>query len=158
MVRLVDLVASDGLLGQALARIPAVMTPHVPAPRPSSVDLHAGYAATLGAADWPDIRFTSIDGHKLAAATEQDRVTVTYFDLAMEDGRSRGPAKVFDLLCRFCDNDGVVKAQDYESTATKMQVSRLRAKLQAAFGLATDPFEPFESGGWRARFKTRRPR
>ena len=54
----------------------------------------------------------------------------------------------------FCGNDGWLKTRRFGSArATKTTLSRLRARLRAAFGLEANPFHGYQPGmGWRARF------
>ncbi|HEY6460344.1 MAG TPA: hypothetical protein VIY73_09340, partial [Polyangiaceae bacterium] len=108
-----------------------------------------------GRAAWADLTFMKLDNQTLLVRFERRSRRLTAQDLGLAGVRSRKPRAPFEMLMAFCENDGWLKTRRFGSVrATKTTLSRLRAKLRAAFAIDADPFYEFKAGmGWRARFQ-----
>jgi hypothetical protein len=107
-----------------------------------------------GRATWEDLAFLRLDNQTLLVRFERRSRRLNAQDLGLAGAVSRKPRAPFEMLITFCENDGWLKTRRFGSArATKTTLSRLRARLRAAFGIDADPFHEFKAGmGWRARF------
>ncbi len=108
-----------------------------------------------GAVTWEDLAFLKVDNQTLLVRFERRGRRLNAQDLGLVGARSRRPCAPFEMLMTFCESSGWLKTRRFGSArATKTTLSRLRAKLRAAFGIEADPFHEFKPGmGWRARFR-----
>ncbi|MGH7293987.1 MAG: hypothetical protein ACRELB_03590, partial [Polyangiaceae bacterium] len=119
-------------------------------PAPSGAPIFDG----LAAAAWEDLAFAKLDNQTLLVRFERRSRRLSAQDLGLTGARSRRPCAPFEMLMAFCENDGWLKTRRFGTArATKTTLSRLRARLRAAFGIEADPFHGYKPGmGWLARF------
>lgn len=103
-------------------------------------------------ARWEDITFYYVDGHRLGVQRGAGGASqlVAYSDVGMMSRKDREPTRAWQILCEIC-HQGTCKPASYH--ADKAQISALRAALRRLFGLAGDPFLPFDGEAWRPRFR-----
>jgi hypothetical protein len=108
-----------------------------------------------GEVTWEKLVFLKLDNQTILARFERRSRRLSAQDLGLAGARSRQPCTPFEMLMAFCENDGRLQTRRFgNAQATKTTLSRLRARLRAAFGIDADPFHEFEPGmGWLARFR-----
>lgn len=143
----------DGKLARVtkLRLVPPEQPPKEPAP---AVARPGKLAAALGASSFTEIRITVVDGHTLRIGCGKKAVRRTYVDLGLHAGNTREPTKLWAILLAVCEGHGEFRWRQFGPMGTvSTSMTRLRAKLCAAFGLDEDPFfEHHAVKGWKAKF------
>jgi hypothetical protein len=114
-------------------------------------------ARVTGARRWNEIRICVVNPGMVRVDLPDRSVRCTPHDLGMVHKRRRTPLRAWAALMALCVGEGYLKTNVFggEDATTKL-VSRLRAKLKAAFGISASPFHRYNSrDGWRARFQAR---
>lgn len=124
-------------------------------PRARSARRRQGGPIFQGATAWESLALRTLDSHTVLARFARRTRRLTAHDLGLVGDVSRRQCVPFEMLMAFCENAGCLKTRRFGGReATKTTLSRLRKKLQAAFGIDDDPFYPFKPGtGWMARFR-----
>jgi hypothetical protein len=140
--------------------MPAPLPPRAIAPaeqptRSSARSARSGAPLFDGVAAWEELTFLKLDNRTILVRFGRRSLRLTAQDLGLAGERSRQPRVLFEMLMAFCENDGWLKTRRFgNAQATKTNLSRLRKKLCAAFGLDVNPFHDFKPGmGWLARFR-----
>jgi hypothetical protein len=107
------------------------------------------------ARQWAHLTILAIDKHTVLVKVGWRRQRLTYVDVGFAAKNSRQPTTQWLMLLAICAGHGEFKWQEFGSFGTaKTEVTRLRKRLSAAFGVDENPFHPFSyAQGWRARFQ-----
>ncbi len=164
-VRVVVLCEQLGVHGGRVCRVDLPVPMPAPLPPRARATAHGpalpsrpshGNALDAERADaWEALTFTKLDKHTLRVRFGRLSRRLTAQDLGLTGTRSRRTSILFEMLMAFCENGGRLKTGRFgNAQATKTTLSRLRAKLRAAFGIEGDPFLDYKPGlGWSARFQ-----
>jgi hypothetical protein len=101
---------------------------------------------------WADFIFIVDRKDALTVQVKQHKVTLSYTELGMEDGRTGRPSLQWALLKLFAEHAGEIPATSSDARDNyKKQKQLLSEKLQTYFAIDFDPFEPYE-GAYKAKF------
>ena len=125
-------------------------------PQPSKTKVPRGEADT-----WSDITFYKVNGDILAIRTSAPPRRYHYADLGFARANNREKTIPWKLLIETCEGNFAhegfcgYNGKALDGDAVKRQMSTLRNKLRAIFGLDEDPFHLFSTddtdGGWHPR-------
>jgi len=91
---------------------------------------------------WQDLRITAVDGHTIRATIAGQSKVFYYHQMDMENRRNNEPNKQWAVLVAILDNSGKLPWPPRQSKgveAFRRQVSELRKRLKAFFGINDDP-------------------
>ena len=130
------------------------------APSSTSAVLHAFYEAqpdtnpeipcvlfqTSAGAEWKDITIKFVDGHTIRATCKKTTGVFNFTQMGMNDGRTGGPNKAWELLGSFAEERGDLTWNNSKATRlNKKRKQALKDTLQKFFGMPdVDPFEYYE--------------
>jgi hypothetical protein len=138
--------------GEAHAGIAAPDSPgDSPPQRPHAIEM------LPTATRWSEVTITLVDEATISVGIGQRFRRVRYDDLGLDHTQSRKPTKAWDLLVLCCRGGGTFSWRKLGSfDNARRVVSRLRQTLRDKFGIAEDPFHPYETGAhWKTRFVAR---
>jgi len=103
---------------------------------------------------WSDVKIRFLDGHTVSVSVGGVSRRYTYEEMGLGTANARKPTVQWDLLRAFAAGRGQLTWESHHASRhNQKRKERLAQRLQAFFGIDSDPFEYDDDlKGWRARF------
>jgi hypothetical protein len=112
---------------------------------------------TLGNATWDSVIIRFVTGESVEIRAGGRSIgSKSYKELGFADKKTGKPDPLWGFLKYLASVNGDLSNDELDEKAGapfKKNISKLRARLKAGFGIADDPFHPcYKSGSFRTRF------